>query len=292
MPRSMTGFGRGRWCCDGKEFLVEIKTVNHRYTDIGIKLTRQISFLEEKVREYINQNVSRGKVDVFVTYEDKGEKAKNVFIDEALAGTYVSALEALREKFNLEDDITVGLVSRLPDVFKVEKQEDDEEEIWQVLSRALGEAVQSLLKMREKEGLELKKDLVQRADYILELLKEVSGRAPEVVKEYKQKLENRIKELLDQNVVDENRLVMEVAIFADRCSIDEETVRLASHIEQMRASLDSANPVGRKLDFLVQEMNREANTIGSKANDLTITRNIVDIKSEIEKIREQIQNIE
>lgn len=295
MIRSMTGFGRGRSQADGREFLVEIKTVNHRYCDIYAKMPRQISFLEDKVREAVGKSVSRGKVDVFISYDDFSEDSKNVLIDEGLAGTYIKSVEHLRDKYGLKDDISVSLIARFPDILKVEKSEQDEEEIWELLSEALNHALDALINMRQIEGEGLMNDLLERADVIENIVQEISIRAPEVVKEYKYKLENRIKEILEQQVIDENRMATEVAIFADRCNIDEELVRLGSHIKQLRQTLDNSQsdcPVGRKLDFLLQEMNREINTIGSKANDLDITKNVVEIKSELEKIREQIQNIE
>lgn len=292
MIKSMTGFGRGESQEEGKSFVVEIKTVNHRYSDIYVKMPRVLSFLEDKVRDIVSKNVSRGKADVFVSYEDHGEDSKIVVIDEALSGAYIKALGQMRDTFGLQDDVTVSLVARFPDVLRVEKAEEDEGKLWTLLNQAVKNALEALVRMREIEGQELKNNLLERASYIESILRDITVRAPEVVKEYKQKLETRIKELLDQQTIDESRLAMEVALFADRCSIDEELVRLGSHISQMREALEMQQPVGRKLDFLVQEMNREINTIGSKANDLTITRNVVELKSEIEKIREQIQNIE
>ena len=292
MIRSMTGFGRGDCQEDGKEFQVEIKTVNHRYSDGFIKMPRQIGFLEEKVRDMVGKAVSRGKIDVYITYNNFGDDSKYVMFDEALAKTYISAVEALRDKFSLRDDISVSLISKYPDVLKVEQAEEDEDKLWLMLKAAVENALSSLITMREIEGEGLKTDLLARALYIEKILREISLRAPDVVKEYKLKLETRIKDLLDQQNMDESRLAIEIAIFADRCSIDEEIVRLGSHLSQMREALNIQQPIGRKLDFLIQEMNREINTIGSKANDLAITRNVVEIKSEIEKMREQVQNIE
>lgn len=292
MAKSMTGFGRGGHQQDGKEFLVEIKTVNHRYSDVFIKMPRQVGFLEDRVRELVSKAISRGKIDVFVTYNNSGEAAKSVSFDEGLAKSYISAVEALRDRFGLRDDISVSLISRYPDVLKSEQTEEDGEELWSILKLAVSNALDSLVAMRESEGEGLKKDLLARADYIDRILKDIVQKAPEVVKDYKARLESRIRELMEQKVADESRLAMEVAIFADRCSIDEETVRLSSHLGQMRETLALEQPVGRKLDFIIQEMNREINTIGSKANDLAITRSVVEIKSEIEKLREQIQNIE
>ena len=292
MIKSMTGFGRGEVSQDGKEFTVEIKTVNHRYSDVFIKMPRQISFLEDKVRELVGKTVSRGKIDVFVSYYNYSEDSKHVSFDESLAKAYISAVETLRDKYGLTDDITVSLISKYPDILKVEQEEEDEELLWSLLRDATVKALDALVRMREIEGEGLKNVLLERADYIESIIGEINKRAPEVPKDYKLKLSARIKDLLDQQVVDENRLATEVAIFADRCSIDEELVRLASHISQLRDAFTLSVPIGRKLDFLVQEMNREINTIGSKANDLSITKNVVEIKSEIEKIREQIQNIE
>jgi len=292
MIKSMTGFGRGKIEDGGKELMVEIKTVNHRYCDIYIKMPRQISFLEDKVREVIRKKISRGKVDVYITYDDFSEDSKDIIIDRALAEAYNRSVQLLRDEFGLKDDISVSLIARFPDVLRVEKPEEDEEKIWSLLSVALNDALDALINMRQIEGEGLMHDLLERTTIIENNIKEISIRAPEVVKEYKCKLENRIKELLDQQIVDENRLAMEVAIFADRCSIEEELVRLGSHIKQLRETLKLSQPVGRKLDFLLQELNREINTIGSKANDLIITNQVVEIKSELEKIREQIQNIE
>ncbi|HOQ07976.1 MAG TPA: YicC family protein [Clostridiales bacterium] len=292
MVRSMTGFGRGEASRDGKEFTVEIKTVNHRYFDIFVKMPRQISFLEERVREFVGKAVSRGKIDIYITYTDYGSDSRQVTIDEPLAQAYLSALEQLRDRFSLADDISVSLLSRCPEVLKVEQVEEDAEQLWEILRTALDGAVASLIRMREIEGEAMKKALLERADAVEDMIAKIEARAPEVPKEYKAKLTERIIELLGQQTVDESRIAMEVALFADRCSIDEELVRLRSHFVQMRQILGMDQPVGRKLDFLVQEMNREINTIGSKANDLEITRYVVDVKSEIEKIREQVQNIE
>ncbi len=292
MIRSMTGFGRGESQNSSKKFIVEIKTVNHRYSDVFTRLPRQLSFLEDRVRELVSKSLSRGKIDVYVSYEDYGEDGKTVLLDDALAKAYINAAELLRDKYSLRDDISVSLIARFPDILKVEKTEDDEEELWLLLKAALENALAALVRMRELEGEGLKASILEKTQYMQSVLKEITQRAPDVVKEYKIKLENRIKELLEQQTIDENRLAMEVAIFADRCSIDEEIVRLNSHISQLTEALNMQQPVGRKLDFLIQEMNREINTIGSKANDLNITRHVVEIKSEIEKIREQIQNIE
>lgn len=292
MIRSMTGYGRGEVLKGGKSFSVEIKTLNHRFSDISIKIPKQISFLEERVRETVNREISRGKIEVCIVYEDAGEKERNIRLDESLAETYIKALEIIRDKFNVKDDITVSLVAKFPDVIKIEDAEEDEEELWTLLKEALGTAIEAVIKMRENEGKKLEDSLLSKLELIEGKLNEIKKRAPEVVKEYKRKLESRIKELLEQNLPDESRLAMEVALFADKCSIDEEIVRLESHIDQMNDLLEKGSPVGKKLDFLIQEMNREVNTIGAKASDLDITRCVVELKSEIEKLREQVQNIE
>ncbi len=292
MTRSMTGFGRGEFKSEKQDFLIEIKTVNHRYSDLFLKLPRQLSFLEDKVRETISKSISRGKIDVYVSYGEHGDDSRSVQLDEPLAKAYIKSIETLRDNFNLRDDISVSLVARFPDVLKIEKTEVDEDETWQGFKKALDASLDSLVKMREVEGEGLKNDMIERASYIKSIVKIIEDYSPQVVRDYKQKLENRLKELLDQQVVDESRIAMEVAIFADRCSINEELVRLNSHIKQFKQTLDMDQPVGRKLDFIVQEMNREINTIGSKANDIEIAKHVVEIKSEIEKIREQVQNIE
>lgn len=292
MVKSMTGFGRGEYQENGKKVNIEIKTVNHRYTDIFVKFPRMLAFLEDKVRDIISKNISRGKIDVFMTYEEFGEDSKTVVIDEALAGAYLKALNTLGSKFDLRDDITVSMLSRFPDILRVEKVEEDEGELLRIVSAAVQTALDSLLKMRIVEGAALKTSLLEKLDNVSKVVSQIEERAPAVVIEYKERLTNRLKELLEQKVVDENRIATEVAIFADRCSIDEELVRLKSHLLQFKDTLDLEIPVGRKLDFIVQEMNREINTIGSKANDVSITRCVVEVKSEIEKIREQVQNIE
>lgn len=292
MIRSMTGFGRGEFSENGKTFSVEIKTVNHRYMDIFVKYPRSLSFLEDKVREQVSKSISRGKIDVFLNYEDVGDDSKSVVIDEPLAAAYIKALNNLKSKYELRDDISVSLISRYPDVLRVEKTEDDEGVLVNMLKMALEKALEALLAMRTVEGESLKCSLIEKLDYIESIRTQIEARSPQVVIEYKERLSARLKDLLEQRVIDENRLAAEIAIFADRCSIDEELVRLKSHILQFKETLEIDQPVGRKLDFLVQEMNREINTIGSKANDVNTTKYVVEVKSEIEKIREQVQNIE
>ena len=293
MAQSMTGYGKGENSSKGKEFIVEIKSVNSRYCDMYIKLPRNIIALEEKIRSTVGKRVSRGKLDIFVNFADRSDGSKEVILDKPLASAYIKALEQIRDEYSLKDDISSSLISRFPDVLCVEKTDDDMEMLWAMLSNALDQALSGLSEMREREGRELKIDLLVRGEKVIYLLEEIALRAPNLVTEYKQKLENRINELIEnRSMIDEGRLAVEISLFADKCAIDEEIVRLKSHMTQMREILELNEPIGRKLDFLVQEMNREANTIGSKSNDIVITRNMLEIKSEIEKIREQVQNIE
>ena len=292
MIKSMTGFGRGENSFEGRKFTVEIKTVNHRFTDIFVKYPRSIAFVEDKVREVLSKTLSRGKVDVFITYEDNSETTNSVTVNEVLAESYVNAFLQLKKKFELKDDVTMSLITRMPEVIKVEFKEDDQEFLWGILKPAVDEAVNKLIKMREVEGETLRLNLNERADYIFGLLSGIEDRAPNVASDYKVKLENRLSELLDGAEADPQRVAMEVAIIADKCSIDEELIRFKSHISQFKETLNENIPVGRKLDFVIQEMNREINTIGSKANDVEITKTVIEVKSEIEKLREQIQNIE
>ena len=292
MIRSMTGFGRCEYIEDNIKFVVEIKTVNHRYCDIFIKLPRQISMFEEKIRSTISSFISRGKVDVFVSYENNSENSNHVVLDINLANSYFGALKKIGDNISsLRDDVSITTLARFPDVLKLEKI-DEEEKLWPILSIAINGHIDSLVQMRETEGEKLRLSLYDIAINIEKLTDVIKLRLPSVVNEYKAKLFARINELLEQKVIDETRLAMEAAIFADKCNVDEELVRLNSHMAQMRDILESDVPSGRKLDFLVQEMNREVNTIGSKGNDLEVVKNVVELKSEIEKIREQIQNIE
>jgi uncharacterized protein (TIGR00255 family) len=292
MIKSMTGFGRGKYQSEGVDILVEIKTFNHRYSDIYIKMPRQLSFLEDKVRGVVSGFVSRGKVEVFVTYMEHVSQSTDVFLDSGLADCYVSALKKLKDDYNLKDDISVSLVARFPDILKVQTSETDEGKLWDTLKIPLNEAGKSLILMRQYEGEKLAGVLRDRITCIRSYVDKIASRAPEIPKEYRAKLTNRIEEILSQQVVDETRMAMEIAIFADKCNVDEEIERLKSHTEQFLDLIEKKDPVGRKLDFLLQEMNREINTIGSKANDISLIKDVVEVKSEIEKIREQIQNIE
>lgn len=292
MIKSMTGFGRGSIEQSGQSFTVEIKSVNHRYCDLNIKMPKGLMSLEDRIRKTVQEKVSRGKVDVFIiqnSYEKQGAKA---VLDEKLADSYVGCLNKIKDKYDIKDNISISLIARFPDVITLKQEEDDIEEVWKVLSKSLEEAIKMLVEMRGKEGIKLQKNIISKCDYIKILLDKIEEKSPVVVKEHKEKLTERLKELLTDYQIDENRVAMEVAIFADKSCIDEEIVRLNSHITQLRETFSLNEAVGRKLDFIVQEMNREANTIASKANNLEITNIVLNIKNEIEKIREQIQNIE
>ncbi|MCX7884360.1 MAG: YicC family protein [Caloramator sp.] len=292
MIKSMTGYGRGSIEENGRSFTVEIKSVNNRYLDINIRLPKQINALEDNIRKSISSKINRGKIDVFITQDKFNDEDIVIEVDEQLAKAYYESFILLREKFNLVDDISVSLFSKFPDVIKVEKIEEDVEKVWDTLSIALDNALNMLIDMRTNEGLKLSKDIIERSNYIKECVTKIEKRSHIVVDEYREKVKQRVEEFLKGIEVDEARLLNEVAFFSDKVNITEEIVRLNSHIDQLISTLNSCEPVGRKLDFLMQEMNREANTIGSKTNDLAITNLVVEIKSELEKIREQIQNIE
>jgi len=292
MIRSMTGYGHYEYQNEEIRMNIEIKTVNHRYCDVYIRLPRQLSCFEDKIRSLITSRVSRGKIDVFINWENIGEGKKEVILDEGLARAYYQAMSKIAQSLGLREDISSSSLARFPEILRVEKKEEDSEEIWTVLDKAVNEAVNNLLAMREAEGEKLKKSLLDICGSVEGYRQIILERAPHVVTEYREKRSARIRELLENNNIDEMRIAMEVAMFADKASINEELVRLKSHLEQFGQIVNLDGPIGKKLDFLLQEMNREVNTIGSKANDLEITRNVVDLKSEIEKIREQIQNIE
>jgi uncharacterized protein (TIGR00255 family) len=287
----MTGFGRGEYVSNDRKMTVEIKSVNHRYCDINIRMPKKISFLENNIRNYIKQRISRGKIDIYISYEDNSEGNECIKLNEDLISQYLKYFEIISEKYGLDNDIKVSHMTRYPDVITLEEQQMDEELLWDIMHHAVEIAVDKLIETRATEGELLKKDIIQKLNTINTLVQNIKERAPYVVEEYKIKLENRINELL-KNSIDESRLAVEVAIFADKCCVDEEIVRLESHIEHMKETLDKNIPIGRKLDFLLQEMNRESNTILSKSNDVTISNNGLELKTEIEKIREQIQNIE
>ena len=293
MIKSMTGFGRGEHSTEQYKCVVEIRTVNHRYADFSVRMSRKLSVLEDKIRKFVLERVSRGKVEVNLLLEDYTGDNKVVELDEPLAGAYVNALERINETFALQaHNVDAQDIAKFPDVLKVRANDIDEDVIWVHIQCALEDAVCSLLHMRSAEGAHLNTVLSERADVLEQLIAVIAKTAPDVVTNYKKKLEDRLQELLDNVPIDETRLATEIAFFADKCSIDEELQRLDSHIMQFRKLIAETKPVGRKLDFLVQEMNREINTIGSKASDLTIVGQVVEAKSEIEKIREQVQNVE
>ncbi len=292
MVRSMTGYGRGEHMAEECHFVVEIKSVNHRYNDISIKLPRFMNGMEDAIRKRIMKEIARGKTDVYITFETFSVDNVIVKINEPLAMAYIEKLHELEQKFDVSSQNTLDLVARFADVITVEKTEGQEDVLWRILLPALEQAISKFVEMREKEGAALVNDILNKREQIQIMLETIKQRCPFVVNEYKQKLQNRIKELLSTVEIDEQRIAMETALFADRSCIDEEVTRLESHIVQLKDILQKGGQIGRKLDFLVQEMNREVNTIASKANDIEITGVTIEMKSEIEKIREQIQNIE
>ena len=292
MIKSMTGYGKSEQTLDSLNVTVEIKSVNHRYFEFSARVPREYGFLEEKLKKYCNSLITRGKVECYVSVEDLEEREMEVNVNETLAAGYVKALKELSERFGLKDDISAVTLSRYPDVITLHKASEDEERIWNAVKTVAETAVSKFIEMRETEGSKLRGDILSRADYIIECVEFIEGRSPETVREYNEKLKQRMKELLGDAAVDEQRLLNEAAIYADKIAVDEETVRLRSHISQLREFMNSSEAIGRKLDFLVQEINREANTIGAKAQDVDIAKKVIAIKAEVEKIREQVQNIE
>ena len=292
MVKSMTGFGRAQKMVGGRDISVEIKSVNHRYFGFSSRISRAYGFLEEKMKSYTQGFISRGKVDVAVSIQTIEGSGGQVEINRELAKSYIAALRGLGEETGLTDDLSLCAIARFSDIFAVRKTEEDEEEIWAAVKEVADEAIARFVAMRTKEGAKLEEDVLSRLVTIEGLVAKVEERSPQTVEEYRARLYQKLCEVLKDNRVDEQRIVTEAAIFADRVAVAEETVRLRSHIEQFRHIISQDEPVGRKLDFLVQEFNREANTIGSKAQDVAIARVVVDLKSEIEKIREQIQNME
>ena len=292
MIKSMTGFGRGEVSKGQRKITVEMKAVNHRYLDVNIKMPKKLNFFDASIRNLLKEYIQRGKVDIYITYEDLSEQTVSVKYHPDVAASYLAYLNEMAESFSLENDIRVSTLSRYPEVFTMEEQEIDEESIWKVLEAAIREACESFVESRLKEGENLKNDLVGKLDGMLGLVDYIEENSPKIIEEYKQKLQAKIHDLLEDNRVDENRLLMEVTIFADKICVDEEIVRLRSHIMMVKNTLIEGGSIGRKLDFIVQEMNREANTILSKSTDLEISNRGIELKTEIEKVREQIQNIE
>ena len=292
MIKSMTGFGRCEIAENNRKFTVEMKAVNHRYLDVNIKMPKSLNFFESAIRAELRNYIARGKVDVFITYEDMSENTSTVRYNKELAQEYLEHLRQMAKDFNLDDDIRVSTLSKYPEVFTMEEAGMDEEELWKELQKAVKGAATMFVDSRIAEGENLKNDLISKLDGMLKLVDFIAERSPQIVAEYRRKLEDKVKELLGDNTVDENRLLTEVTIFADKVCVDEEIVRLRSHIETTKKTLLEGGSIGRKLDFIAQEMNREANTTLSKSNDLEISNCAIELKTEIEKVREQIQNIE
>ncbi|HBI91478.1 MAG: YicC/YloC family endoribonuclease [Terrisporobacter othiniensis] len=293
MAISMTGFGRGEFKNDNYHFLVECKTINHKYCDINVRLPRKISFLEDKIRNYVKNFVKRGRVDLYIKLDLIGSEDVNLKFDDKLAAQYVNILKEIKEKYDLQDDISVMSVAKFPDIVKCEEKEEDEDLYWSMLKEALDITLEKLGQMRQEEGKKLAEDTLKRCEVLSSLVDDIEKYSNTIVDEYKEKLNTRIGEILENpSIIDENRLAQEVAIFADKSSITEEIVRFRSHIEQLKNTVVKNDSIGRKIDFLIQEMNREVNTTGSKSSNIKITNLVVEVKSELEKIREQIQNIE
>lgn len=292
MIRSMTGFGRAQGVVDSMNISVEIKSVNHRYFEFSSRTPRIYGFLDEKLKSYIQAFVSRGKTECYVTIENLEDDNCTVEVNHSLAKGYLNALNEIAQSYSIENDITVTSLAKYYDIFSVHKAEADEEKIWNAVRTVVDEALKSFISMREREGEKLKNDILSRCDLILKNVEFIEERSPQTVAEYNTKLLERMKTVLEDVHVDEQRLLTEAAIYADKIAVAEETVRLRSHIDQMHEFMNSEAAIGRKMDFLIQEFNREANTIGSKAQDVGIAKRVIDIKAEIEKIREQVQNVE
>ena len=290
--KSMTGFGRSKLEINSREYIVEIKSVNHKYSDISIKLPRNIMCFEEKIKKIISNNISRGKVDVFVTFNNYSEEGKDVVINKELAQNYINQLKELAQENGLDDKIRVTEITKMPDVLQLKIQDAESDVIWQELEKCVTEAVNNFVEMREVEGERIKQDLLTRINNVESLVNSIFSNTIGLIEEYVVKLRERIKEILSTDVVDEARLAQEIVIYADKCSVEEELTRLRSHISQFRSLLETKEPVGKKIDFLIQEMNRETNTIASKSVKLEITNLAIEIKTAIEDIREQVQNIE
>lgn len=292
MIKSMTGFGRYEAAEGDRKITVEMKSVNHRYLDVNIKMPKKLNFFEAAIRAELKNYIQRGKVDIFITYEDFAENNVCIKYNKDIAAEYMGYLKQMAEDFHLDNDIRVSALSRYPEVLAMEEQSPDEEEIWKVLDKAIKGASENFVETRIKEGENLREDLIGKLNVMLSHVEFITERSPQLVAEYKDKLREKVKELLEDTQMDENRLLMEVTLFADKVCVDEELVRLKSHIETTKSTLIEGGSIGRKLDFIAQEMNREANTILSKVNDLEISNRAIELKTEIEKVREQIQNIE
>lgn len=292
MIKSMTGFGRCETVTAEHKISVEMKAVNHRYLDLGIKMPKKFNFFEAGIRNLLKTYIQRGKVDIFINYEDYTEEKMCLRYNGSLAAEYMSHFAKMEEQFGIVNDVKVSVLARMPEVLTMEQVPEDEDEIWKELSAAVGDAAEKFVESRIAEGGKLKSDLLEKLDGMLALVDFIEERSPQILVEYRAKLEDKVKELLENTTMDEGRIATEVTIFADKICVDEETVRLRSHIDSTKKELMAGGSVGRKLDFIAQEMNREANTILSKANDLEIADKAIMLKTEIEKVREQIQNIE
>ena len=292
MIKSMTGFGRSEIVKGNRKISVEIKSVNHRYLEAGIKMPKKLNVFESRMRDLLKKYATRGKIDIFINYEDDSENQVNLKFNQNIADEYMAIFNNMSEKYNLKNDMTVGGLARFPEVITMDEVQEDEEELWHLIEEAMKPAVEQFVNTIILEGENLKKDLLGKLDHMEELVAFVEKRSPEIMKEYRSKLESKVKELLGDTTIDESRIATEVIIYADKICVDEETVRLRSHIEHARKCLNEDGGIGRKMDFIAQEMNREANTTLSKANDIEISNAAIDLKTEIEKVREQIQNIE
>lgn len=292
MIKSMTGFGRYEINENSKKISVEIKSVNHRYLDANIKMPKKLNFFDAAIRTLLKKYAARGKIDVFVTYEDSSENTVSLKYNEELAKEYVAYFEKIEKSFDLKNDVTVSMLSRCPDVLTMEEQTVDEEELWKLVEKVMTGACEKFVESRIAEGEHLRSDLIEKLDGMLKYVAFIEERTPQLLEEYRIKLEDKVKELLSNTQIEDSRIASEVVVYADKICVDEEIVRLRSHIEKMKQELIAGGDIGRKLDFLAQEMNREANTILSKADDLEVTNTGIDLKTDIEKIREQVQNIE
>lgn len=292
MIKSMTGFGRSEISDGNRKFIVEIKSVNHRYLDLNIKIPRKFNIFENDIRSLLKEYMERGKADVFISFEDNSEETYSLKYNEEIAAQYLACLHRMAERFGIENDVRVSTLSRYPEVFTMEEQDVDERELWEPLERALRGACEQFVTSRVREGGHLKQDLIDKLDCMLAWVDFIEARSPQVLAEYRSRLEEKVQELLENRQIEEGRIAAEVVIFADKICVDEETVRLRSHIQGMKDALLAGGSIGRKLDFIAQEMNREANTILSKTNDLEISDTGINLKTNIEKVREQIQNIE
>ncbi|HJJ12976.1 MAG: YicC/YloC family endoribonuclease [Clostridia bacterium] len=293
MIRSMTGFGRGMYSTEEREYTIEIKSVNHKYTDINVRLPYVLSFLEEKIKKEVSQNVARGKIDINVTFVNNSNLGKKISINKPLAKEYIEELRKIKEENNIIDDISIMKIAKLPDILNI-TQDNNEEVLWEELNKALQEAIKNLLEGKEVEGKKLSEDMLQRLENINNHILEISQYSTGLIEQYVVKLKDRIKEIMQTDLIDEARISQEVVLYADKTSIEEEITRLKSHITQFRELLqsESVKKTGKRLDFIIQEMNREINTIGSKSNCLEITNLVIELKTELEDVREQVQNIE